>query len=617
MDPIIKKLCNIFQDRNRLKKTDVILLICVAAGTVHAQSPQIVYITPSFNEISTSDNPEITVTFNISINISSFDNLSFSVLGERSGYHSGKINFSNDNKTVSFISSRQYNSGERVRVTLSNKIRSMNGDPLNGFTWEFHIASKQTYVHFDKPVSYGYGSGGLEMQCIDINNDGYPDIITSSGVILINDGTGNFPVYWTLPDADGFYPIEVDDFNRDGFMDVVYRGSDGLKIGMGDGKGNFTIITKPFWFDYFATADLNYDGYPDIVGIRDYYDNNNDLPRLSISFNDNNGNFQDTVSYIITGGGNLRKLILTDIDNDGDIDAVISSVFAFKDGEPYGLDGIVICRNNGKGIFDMFELYPSGTYLFISGTEFLHASDFNNDGYVDFAVMATFAGIVALNHESGIFSDDTTYTRRFWGAENIATITSGDIDGNGWIDLVLSGYRSKPVGEYPYNILYTIFRNVNSYFPNPFGNIDTLFTDTLPRSTYSVATADLNEDGYLDIIHSGLGVFVTLHKDTVTSVNDSNSISNDFTLYQNYPNPFNNQTQITFQLNKPGKVQLYVFNIIGEQVRILENRFFAQGIHKINWDGKDNNKRELPSGVYFIELNTSSCKRVIKALLLR
>jgi len=616
MNPIIKKLCNIFQDRNRLKKTDVILLICVAAGTLHAQSPQVVYITPSFNEISTSDNPEITVTFNVSINISSFDNLSFSVLGERSGYHSGKINFSNDNKTVSFISSRQYNSGERVRVTLSNKIRSLNGDTLNGFTWEFRTPSKQTYVRFEKPVSYGYGSGGLEMQCIDINNDGYPDIITSSGVILINDGAGNFPVYWTLPDADGFYPIVVDDFNRDGFMDVVYRGNDGLKIGMGDGKGNFTIITKPFWFDYFATADLNYDGYPDIVGIRDYYDNN-DLPRLSISFNDNNGNFQDTVSYIIPGGGNLRKLILTDIDNDGDIDAVISSFFAFKDGEPYGLDGIVICRNSGKGIFDMFDLYPSGTYLFISGTKFLHASDFNNDGYVDFAIMASFAGIVALNHGIGIFSDDTKYIRRFWGAENIATITAGDIDGNGWIDLVLSGYRSKPVGEYPYNILYTIFRNVNSYFPNPFGNIDTLFTDTLPRSTYSVATADLNEDGYLDIIHSGLGVFVTLHKDTVTSVNDSHSISNDFTLYQNYPNPFNNQTQITFQLNKPSKVQLYVFNIIGEQVRILENRFFAQGIHRINWDGKDNNKRELPSGIYFIELNTSSHKRVIKALLLR
>lgn len=618
MNSILKKLCNIFQDRNRLKKTDVILLICVVAGTVHAQSPQVVYITPSFNEISISDNPEITVTFNVSMNISTFDNLSFSVLGERSGYHSGQINLSNDNKTISFISSRQYNSGERVRVTLSNKIKSLSGDTLNGFTWEFRIASRQTYIHFDKPVSYGYGSGGLEMQCIDINNDGYPDIITSSGVILINDGSGNFPVYWTLPDADGFYPIVVDDFNRDGYMDVVYLGSDGLKIGMGDGKGNFTIITKPFWFKYYLASDLNNDGYPDIVGtIGSEGDTSTSYLKWGIALNDSKGNFNDPIQYNVFGAGEPESITCADIDNDGDMDLVIESFPGSGFPGGYGFNGIVVCRNNGKGIFDRFESYLYGSTN--STLDDLFPADFNNDGFTDIAIMGYY-GLVVLNHNDGTYAthtNDTFYVREYWGAENSAFITGGDLDGDGWIDLVLSGYRSKPVGEYPYNILYTIFRNVNSYFPNPFGNIDTLFTDTLPRSIYSVATADLNEDGYLDIIHSGLGVFVTLHKDTVTSVNDPHSISNDFTLYQNYPNPFNNQTQITFQLNKPSKVQLYVFNIIGEQVRILENRFFAQGIHRINWDGKDNDKRELPSGVYFIELNTASYKKIIKALLLK
>ncbi len=46
-------------------------------------------------------------------------------------------------------------------------------------------------VNFSEAKEY-YG-GGNGMQCIDMNNDSSPDIVTSSGMILINDGKGNFP----------------------------------------------------------------------------------------------------------------------------------------------------------------------------------------------------------------------------------------------------------------------------------------------------------------------------------------------------------------------------------------------------------------------------------------
>ena len=114
--------------------------------------------------------------------------------------------------------------------TLANKIKSQQGDSLNGFSWVFRIPSGIVSLNFNEVVPYG--GGGYFMQCVDMNNDNYPDIVTSSGTILINDGSGVFTNSWFIPDVDPFQPIVVDDFDRDGFMDVFYYGVDGLKIGL-------------------------------------------------------------------------------------------------------------------------------------------------------------------------------------------------------------------------------------------------------------------------------------------------------------------------------------------------------------------------------------------------
>ncbi|MEJ2507350.1 MAG: Ig-like domain-containing protein, partial [Ignavibacteriaceae bacterium] len=265
----------------------LITIVCI-----NAQTPEVISIYPSFNEVSSEVNPAISVTFDMPMDSSTFNKISFSVLGERSGYHSGDITYSNQSNTVTFQSQEIYNSGERVTVSLSNHIRSMQGDSLVGFSWVFRIPAGVAPVYFSEPVEYG---GGGNMQVVDINNDGYPDIATSSGVILLNDGNGVFDQYWFIPDCDGYYPLVIDDFIRDGLMDVFYKkyGSDNLRIGIGDGKGNFSITTKPFWFyDYYST-DLNGDGYPDIAGLNGvtYLPPDSTTLNWSIAFNDGAGNF--------------------------------------------------------------------------------------------------------------------------------------------------------------------------------------------------------------------------------------------------------------------------------------------------------------------------------------
>ncbi len=87
-------------------------------------------------------------------------------------------------------------------------------------------------------------------------------------------------------------------------------------------------------------------------------------------------------------------------------------------------------------------------------------------------------------------------------------------------------------------------------------------------------------------------------------VKDEKLNVNSYELRQNYPNPFNPSTTISFYLPKEGTVDLSVYNIIGQKVDELVNRYFSSGEHKINYDAG-----KLKSGVYFYTclLYTSRC----------
>ncbi|NWF49184.1 MAG: T9SS type A sorting domain-containing protein [Ignavibacteriaceae bacterium] len=87
-----------------------------------------------------------------------------------------------------------------------------------------------------------------------------------------------------------------------------------------------------------------------------------------------------------------------------------------------------------------------------------------------------------------------------------------------------------------------------------------------------------------------------------------------FSLEQNYPNPFNPSTKITFGLAVDSKVNLKVFNILGELVRELVNASMPAGVHEVTFDALN-----LNSGVYIYKLeangidgsNFSSVKKMI------
>ena len=70
-----------------------------------------------------------------------------------------------------------------------------------------------------------------------------------------------------------------------------------------------------------------------------------------------------------------------------------------------------------------------------------------------------------------------------------------------------------------------------------------------------------------------------------------------YSLSQNYPNPFNPSTVIQFALPRAGKVEMKVYNLLGQVVATLVNGQYATGTYEVQW-----NARNLSSGLYFYRL---------------
>ncbi len=561
-----------------------------------SQQPQVVAVSPGQNQIASTAQPQITATFSVSIEPATITSTSFSVFGERSGYKNGSLTYDSTDRRVSFASPTPFVAGERVIASLSRSITSQNGDSLGGFIWVFRIPSaRRSELRFENAVVYG--GGGWSIQCVDMNNDGYADIVSSGGVIRLNNGSGTFNAFWTLPGADPFSKVAVDDFNRDGIMDVLHN-ANGLRIALSQGNGNFNIQSKPWWFDHYVTADFNSDGFPDIAGVTTSGD------AWGISFNDGSGSFFDTV---ITGRvqGVLTSMEAFDVDNDGHLDILCSG---FPINATNG-DGIAVWKGNGRGGFDGPHIYISPVFSF---PEQLYCSDFSNDGSADIAVMG-YAGNVSLNL-GGTFGTDTSSTRNFWGPEAPGAVTGGDFNGDGYIDLIVSGYRD--ILDTSRTTYYFIRLNCQGVFRgcSPFGLGDTLGYNYLARSAQAV---DVDRDGDLDMVHSYSAIYVNINTSPSMSVRTQLGLPQEFGVDQNFPNPFNSETSIRFRVPNAQRMRVQVHDIFGKEVKQLYDAHVSPGEHAVRWEGTNENLYQVASGVYFVRFISSHSTRVLKVLLLK
>jgi hypothetical protein len=314
----------------------------------------------------------------------------------------------------------------------------------------------------------------------DFNGDGkldlaVADLIGNTVSILLGDGRGNFTLV-SSPTV-GAYPesVAVGDFNGDGKLDLAVADFLGntVSILLGDGTGNFTLASSPATgvgpFSV-AVGDFNGDGKLDLAAAN--VDNT-----VSILLGDGTGNFTLTSSLPYGGYG----IATGDFNGDGKLDLAVADSTA-------GGGGVVsVLLGDGTGNFTLV----SSSYTSCCPNSVV-AGDFNGDGKLDLAV-AQFAGgiFILLGDGTGNF----TLASNPGADYGLISIAAGDLNGDGNLDLALSNHYDT---------------TVSVLLGDGAGNFTACCA--LPIGSYpeGVTVGDFNGDGKVDLAVATGGVAIAL-----------------------------------------------------------------------------------------------------------
>ena len=77
------------------------------------------------------------------------------------------------------------------------------------------------------------------------------------------------------------------------------------------------------------------------------------------------------------------------------------------------------------------------------------------------------------------------------------------------------------------------------------------------------------------------------------------------------------EVTIPFALAEAGAVRLVVYNLMGQQIRVLADGWLAAGAHRVSWNGRTDMGAETASGVYWVVLQVSDAVQTAKLALIR
>ncbi len=356
------------------------------------------------------------------------------------------------------------------------------------------------------------------------------------------------------------------DYDGDGDLDILVAGNvkelDStytpltLRIYRNDSEIYFPVevIADPYsegWFDFTAAtwADYDSDGDMDILLAGNYNSGSNIEGRARI-YTNTNGVFTDSGNELPSpraAGDRGGAFSWLDIDNDGDLDYFIAGQYFVPGGNGLVEAQMHVYRNDVAGQNDS-PSSPTGLDISLLGENTVRLSWL--PAYDDHTPG------VALTYDLEIYHGTipVTIPVRLPEPGNVSAVAE-------WL---LTGL---PEGDYNWTI-----RAVDAaYLGSP------------------ITT----------------GVFTIGNQ---TSVEETDNLTQIFSLAQNYPNPFSSTTTIKFNLTEQGNVVIKVFNVLGDEIKTIVNKEFAPGKHEVEF-----NAAGLLSGVYFYRM-TSCNKTVIKKM---
>jgi len=332
---------------------------------------------------------------------------------------------------------------------------------------------------------------GAPVAVVDLNNDGFDDIIRLNGtdtmVIDYNQPTGFFTSYhYGEVSSSSVWAMAVADFNGDSIQDIMIGSYVAIRLIPGINGGNAfgppqTISTNYIFSQGINFADIDVDGDIDIFAC-------NDVGESHIYLNDGQGNFTQSWNTIDMStnpvsdkSGNYAS-IWTDYDNDGDLDLYITKC---RQG--------VTDPNDGRRINQLFQNDGQGNYTEVANQAGLRMGaqswvtdfgDIDNDGDFDAFVMHHDAPSQLMLNQNGTFIDITSVA----GISNISfagiQCLFRDFNNDGYVDLLATGGQHR---MYVNNGDGTFTEDINGF---------------VDQSNWmlSCAVGDLDRDGYLDVV---------------------------------------------------------------------------------------------------------------------
>ena len=215
--------------------------------------------------------------------------------------------------------------------------------------------------------------------------------------------------------------------------------------------------------------------------------------------------------------------------------------------------------------------------------------------------MASFASTTPLNNDWLITQEFTlgdTGTFHFWGKSVMddyglerfnVLVSNGSTNPNDFVSISGLNYVEAPIAwtQYSYSL------------------------DDYANETIRVAIQCVSDDAFIFMVDD-----VQIEAPGGTD-NPQEVVPAVSQLIGNYPNPFNPETRISFSTRENGPVSIDIYNIKGQKVRSLLNENREAGTHNVVWNGKDDNGKNVASGVFFYRMKSGKYSSTKKMILMK
>lgn len=312
----------------------------------------------------------------------------------------------------------------------------------------------------------------------DMNEDGLIDVVTAnstSNSVSVFPGLGDLTLGPRLDAAVGAYPysIELKDFNGDDHLDAVVANWQGNSVTIlrGVGDGTFTLRTDVPLAGPARSAVVgrfNGDAHWDLaVTLRD-------SNQVAILSGDGSGGF--AVSGTFPAGTKPERMAVGDVNEDGAADLIVTN----------RLSGMSFLAGLGDGLFAAPVALASA-----AGPWAVTLAHLNADAHLDLASSHSQVLAVSLGNGDGTFQPRTEHATGTAPGPAVAA----DMNGDATIDLAVAHYIA-----YADFLTFICFASV---FPGDGdGTFGARIDTPAPGTAWSVAAADLDGDGRLDLVSS-------------------------------------------------------------------------------------------------------------------